>query len=36
MLNIIKAKLKNTYKKKSLNNENVIIRNKDFVPTIRD
>lgn len=36
MLNIIKSKLKNTYKKKSLNNTNVTIRNKDFVPTVRD
>lgn len=36
MLNIIKSKLNNTYKKKSLNNENVTIRNKDFVPAVRD
>ena len=36
MLNIIKSKLKNTYKKRSLNNENVTIRNKDFVPAVRD
>lgn len=38
MLNIIKSKLKlkNTYKKNSLNNENVTIRNKDFVPAVRD
>ena len=36
MLNIIKSKLKNTYKKKSLNNLNVVIRNKDFVPAVRD
>jgi len=37
MLNIIKSKLKNRYNsKKSLNNENVIIRNKDFVPAVRD
>lgn len=36
MLNIIKSKLNNTYKKKSLNNTNVTIRNKDFVPAVRD
>jgi hypothetical protein len=36
MLNIIKSKLKNTYKKKSLNSENVTIRNKDLVPAVRD
>lgn len=36
MLDIIKSKLKNTYKKKSLNNSNVTIRNKDFVPAVRD
>jgi hypothetical protein len=36
MLNIIKSKLKNTYKKKSLNSLNVVIRNKDFVPAVRD
>ena len=36
MLNIIKSKLKNTYKKKSLNSSNVTIRNKDFVPAVRD
>lgn len=38
MLNIIKSKLKlkNTYKKKSLNKANVPIYNKDFVPTVRD
>jgi hypothetical protein len=36
MLNIIKSKLKNTYKKKSLNSENVTIHNKDFVPVVRD
>jgi hypothetical protein len=37
MLNIIKSKLKlkNTYKKRLLNN-NVTIRNKDFLPTVRD
>lgn len=36
MLNIIKSKLKNTYKKKSLENKNVTIYNKDFVPVVRD
>lgn len=36
MLNIIKLKLKNTYKKKVLNNQNVISLNKDFVSTLRD
>nr|YP_010560320.1 ribosomal protein S5 [Aspergillus alliaceus]UYW35408.1 ribosomal protein S5 [Aspergillus alliaceus] len=36
MLNIIKSKLKNTYKKKALNSENVTIRNKDLVPAVRD
>jgi hypothetical protein len=36
MLNIIKSKLKNTYKKKSLNKANVTIHNKDFVPAVRD
>nr|YP_010038675.1 ribosomal protein S5 [Aspergillus cristatus]QOY44626.1 ribosomal protein S5 [Aspergillus cristatus] len=36
MLNIIRSKLKNTYKKKSLNNGNVTIYNKDFVPAVRD
>lgn len=36
MLNIIKSKLKNTYKKKTLNNPNIAIYNKDFVPAVRD
>jgi hypothetical protein len=36
MLNIIKSKLKNKYKKKSLNKENITIHYKDFVPAIRD
>ena len=36
MLNIIKSKLKDTYKKDSLNNANVTIYNKDFVPAVRD
>ncbi len=36
MLKIIKSKLKDTYKKDSLNNANVTIYNKDFVPAVRD
>lgn len=36
MLNIIKSKLKNTYKKKALNNPSIAIYNKDFVPAVRD
>lgn len=36
MLNIIKSKLKNTYKKKPLNSASITIRNKDFVPAVRD
>jgi len=36
MLNIIKSKLNNTYNKKSLNNTNVTIYYKDFVPAVRD
>ena len=36
MLNIIKSKLKNTYKKKSLNSENVIHLKKDFIPAVRN
>jgi len=36
MLNIIKSKLKNRYKKKSVNAENVILYPKDFVPAVRD
>lgn len=36
MLNIIKSKLNNKLKKNSLNGENITIRNKDFVPAIRD
>ena len=36
MLNIIKLKLKKTYKKNSLNSANVTIHNKDFVPAVRD
>ena len=35
MLNIIKSKLNNTYKKKSLNNSNVTKYNKDLVPVVR-
>jgi hypothetical protein len=36
MLNIIKSKIKNTYKKKALNDENVSFYNKNFVPAVRD
>jgi hypothetical protein len=36
MLNILKLKLKNKYKKKSVNIENITIYYKDFVPAIRD
>lgn len=36
MLNIIKSKLNNIYKKKSLNNSNVTKYNKDLVPTVRN
>lgn len=36
MLNIIKSKLNNTYKKKSLNNSNVTIYNKDLIPAVRN
>jgi hypothetical protein len=36
MLNIIKSKLKITYKKKSKNNENIILDYKDFAPAVRD
>ena len=36
MLKIIKSKLKDKYKKKSLNKEDVAIYNKDFVPAVRD
>lgn len=36
MLKIIKSKLKDKYKKKSLNKEEVAIYNKDFVPAVRD
>ena len=37
MLNIIKSKLNNTYKKKSLNNSNCnYIFNKDLVPAVRN
>lgn len=36
MLNIIKSKLKNTHKKKVLNDENISFYNKDFVPAVRD
>ena len=36
MLNIIKSKLNNTYKKKSLKNQNVTIYNKDIIPAVRN
>ena len=36
MLNIIKSKLNNTYKKKSLNDSNVTKYNKDLVPAVRN
>ena len=36
MLNIIKTKIKNTYKKETLNKKNVTNYNKDFVPAVRD
>jgi len=36
MLNIIKSKLNNTYKKKSLNSSNVTKYNKDLVPAVRN
>jgi hypothetical protein len=36
MLNIIKSKLNNTYKKKALVNKNVAIYNKDIIPAVRN
>lgn len=36
MLNIIKSKIKNIYKKKTLKDENIIFLNKDYVPAVRD
>jgi hypothetical protein len=36
MINILKSKLKKTYKKKSLNSSNIISLNKDFIPAVRD
>lgn len=36
MLNIIKSKLNNTYKKKSINKPNVTIYHKDLLPTVRN
>ena len=36
MLKIIKSKLKDKYKKNSLNKEDVAIYYKDFVPAVRD
>lgn len=36
MLNIIKSKLNNTFKKKSMNSTNVTIYHRDLVPTVRN
>lgn len=36
MINILKSKLKNTYKKKSLNSSNIMSIKKDFFPAVRD
>ena len=36
MLNIIKLRLKNIYKKKALNNHSLALNYKNFVPTVRD
>lgn len=36
MLNIIKSKLNNTHKKKSINSTNVTIYDRDLVPTVRN
>jgi hypothetical protein len=36
MQNILKSKLKNIYKKKAINRENITIYYKDFVPAVRD
>ena len=36
MLNIIKSKINKVLKKKSLNNSTITLRNKDFVPAVRD
>ena len=36
MLNIIKSKLNNTLKKKSLNSTDVTNYNKDIIPTVRN
>jgi hypothetical protein len=36
MLNIIKSKLRNAYKKKPMNTNNITIYYKDFVPAVRD
>ena len=36
MLNIIKLKLKNTYKKKSLNTTDLTNYNRDLIPAVRN
>lgn len=36
MLNIIKSKIKNTYKKKTSNEDKINLYNKDYVPAVRD
>jgi hypothetical protein len=36
MLNIIKSKLNNTYKKKASNNSTVVVYNKDVVSAVRN
>lgn len=36
MQNILKSKLKNIYKKKAINRDNITIYHKDFVPAVRD
>lgn len=36
MQKILKSKLKNLYKKKTINKENITIYYKDFVPAVRD
>lgn len=36
MLNILKSKFNKTYKKQPSNNTNIIIRNKDIIPAVRN
>jgi len=36
MLNILKSKINKTYKKKPSNNTNIVIRNKDVIPAVRN